>query len=211
MSRKKKMSVDSNLEGGAHSNPRGAPPLPPMERRRTQPEFMTQLASKMAERRKMEEPLNETLEGPFITEGQKDDDSEHLTSDEGSLGNLSNDSYPQGDGVKRGVAPEETPPILGSPLRSRGTMKPRGVPPPLPPPKPVAEATPSSKVPPPVSNKPKKSVVKQPEPGGDDEVDFGGVVERKGRSTSLVRQELEEAESSITAALKDQAGNRLGR
>ena len=210
------MSVDSSLESLPPQNgkARGAPPPPPMERRRTQPEFMSQLASKMAQRRRQED----TLEEDFEVSGVKErDGSDGLPSEDGSVGELSIESLSQGESKKELDSVTDGPPpvsILGSPLRSRGALKPRGIPAPPPPLQkqaPDAETVPttSKQPPPPVSIKPKK---KPRSYHGEDEVDFGGDLAevREGRSSSL-RQELEGAESSITAALMAQAGNRMGR
>jgi len=212
---KKKMSMDSNLGGMSPQNGKshGAPPPPPMERHRTQPEFMSQLASKMAERKKKDDTLEEECEGVEV----KGEISDSLTSEDGSIGEWSVESLSQSEAKKgQDSMTEQTPTsILGSPLRSRGALKPRGIPAPLPPsqkqapPTETLPMTSKQQPPPPVSTKPKK---KPRSYSGEDEVDFGGELTevREGRSTSL-RQDLEGAESSITAALMDQAGNRLGR
>ena len=218
---KKKMSVDSNLAAQTNQS-RGAPPPPPLERRRTQPEFMSQLAKEMAERRKRGTSGGEAE--PVAILEQKDESSkDETTSDEGSMENLNNDSNPHWGEARKDLPVEEVdggPFMPGSPMRSRGVLKPRGVPAPLPPPQKVAlvsqtdgDASPASstKAPPPVSSKPKR----KPKSAGDDEVDYcregGGEGEREARGISHVKQELEGVESSITAALMDQAGNKLGR
>lgn len=133
---KKKMSVDSNLGSSGHS--RGAPPPPPV-RRRTQPDFMKELALEMAGRKIKRTDVSAILEEQEGTEHQNEMEtvSSELWTDEIPCKDL----YPRKgkeDEEERGEIGEEMVDGLPggmsvSPFRARKTLRPRTMPAPPPP------------------------------------------------------------------------------
>lgn len=257
---KKKKTSDSSEPGSGvegegspkHGKKKIVPPPLPPQRRRTQPEFMRELEAEMAGRRNREGGATEGKDTPPMagrrnrnsgeggaTEGKDTPPTaERKSGDNGEGGATEGKDTPTLSRVGSDKEPNLTTNLnldrnqstFGSPLRTRGLLKPHAGAAPMPPssvalPTSTSHAGEGEEVlkhpanPPPVLAKPQKAPGTKQGCSGLDEPDFavpdnGGSkqeAEEAGLIRSKVKQDLLVVESSITSALKEQAGSRMGR
>ena len=214
-STRKKKANDSDTDEGSPSHlgqKNAPPPLPTNQRRRTQPDFMKELAAEMAERK--DKDLSEGLDTPpAIREKGTTPGGDDVATTGSALATFGEETD-----RKR---------LTDSPLRSttsKGSLKSRMRPAPGPPSskggmvlsaqgntEEVEKEKP--KIPPPVSSKPQKGGIVKQGSMGLDEPDLATPAEgeesrEKETQQSHVKQDLVGMESPNTTAMKKQAGGR---